>query len=190
MARTDTRQKMLATTVELLCERGAAGVTVDAVLARSEAPRGSVYYHFPGGRNEMLSESLVLAGDTISDLIEEATTDGWLAAVDRFGRYCSELLVNSDYSAGCPVTSVAIGGSPGDQHLQPTVAEIFQRWHHALVAAISADGMEQRADRLATTAIAALEGAVILCRAQRSTDPLDEVIAELKAAFDPDPPSI
>jgi AcrR family transcriptional regulator len=180
--RTDTRQKMLVSSVELLRERGAAGVTVDAVLSRSQSPRGSVYHHFPGGRGEILSEALQLAGDTISDIVERATGQGSLAALRRFGRFWSKILLESDFNAGCPVVSVAVGASPDDQHLQPAVREIFDRWHQALVAAIIADGVDpQRADRLATMAVAAIEGAIILCRLQRSTTPLDDVITEFEA---------
>lgn len=178
--RTDTRQKMLVSSVELLRERGAGGVTVDAVLSRSRSPRGSVYHHFPGGRSEIISEALALAGDTIGTIIEQATTMGSLGALRRFGRFWNKLLRESDFNAGCPVVSVAVGGSPDDQHLRPAVAEIFQRWHQALVEAIISDGVDaQRAHRLATMAVAAIEGAIILCRLQRSTTPLDDVITEL-----------
>jgi TetR/AcrR family transcriptional regulator, lmrAB and yxaGH operons repressor len=181
-ARSDTRQKMLLSSVELLRERGASGVTVDAVLSRSQAPRGSVYHHFPGGRGEIMSEALRLAGDTVSGIIEQATALGSLGALRRFGKFWNKLLLDSDFNAGCPVVSVAVGGSPDDQHLQPAVAEIFQRWHQALAGAIIADGVDtQRARRLATTAVAAIEGAMILCRVQRSTAPLDDVIAELES---------
>jgi TetR/AcrR family transcriptional regulator, lmrAB and yxaGH operons repressor len=178
-ARTDTRQKMLVSSVELLRERGAGGVTVDAVLSRSQSPRGSVYHHFPGGRSEIMSEALALAGDSISAIIERASALGSLAALRRFGRFWNKVLLDSDFNAGCPVVSVAVGGSLDDQHLQPAVAEIFQCWHQALAEAIIADGVDsQRAHRLATMAVAAIEGAIILCRVQRSTTPLDDVIAE------------
>ena len=56
-------QKMLVSAAEVMRERGAAGVTIDAVLARSGAPRGSVYYHFPDGRNQILTEALRYSGD-------------------------------------------------------------------------------------------------------------------------------
>jgi AcrR family transcriptional regulator len=178
-ARSDTRQKMLVSSVELLRERGAGAVTVDAVLSRSQAPRGSVYHHFPGGRGEMMSEALLLAGDGINSIIERATALGSSEALRRFGKFWNKLLLDSDFSAGCPVVSVAVGGSRDDQHLQPTVAAIFQRWQHALADAIIADGVNpQRARRLATMAVAAIEGAIILCRVYRSTTPLDDVIAE------------
>jgi AcrR family transcriptional regulator len=179
-ARSATRQKMLLSSVELLRERAAGGVTVDAVLSRSQSPRGSVYHHFPGGRGEIISEALQLAGDTISGIIEQATDLGSLGALRRFGKLWHKLLLDSDFNAGCPVVSVAVGGSADDQHLQPAVAAIFQRWHQALADAIIADGVDaQRARRLATMAVAAIEGAIILCRAERSTAPLNDVIAEL-----------
>lgn len=173
---------MLVSSVELLRERGAGGVTVDAVLSRSQSPRGSVYHHFPGGRGEILAEALQLAGDTISGIVERAATAGSLAALRRIKTFWAKILHESDFNAGCPVVSVAVGGSADEQHLQPTVAQIFRRWHQALTTAIIADGVDAlRAERLATMALAAIEGAVILCRIQRSTTPLDDVVTEFEA---------
>ncbi|WP_439951860.1 TetR/AcrR family transcriptional regulator, partial [Mycobacterium avium] len=71
-----TRTKMLASAAEVMRERGAAGVTIDAVLARSGAPRGSVYYHFPDGRNQILAEALRYSGDSITALIDQAAGRG------------------------------------------------------------------------------------------------------------------
>ena len=61
--RGDTRTKMLISAAEVMRERGAAGVTIDEVLTRSGAPRGSVYHHFPDGRGQILAEALRYAGD-------------------------------------------------------------------------------------------------------------------------------
>ena len=103
------------------------------------------------------------------------------AALRRFGEFWNKILLESNFDAGCPVVSVAVGGSTDDQHLQPAVAQIFQRWHQTLAEAIVADGVDApRADRLATMAVAAIEGAIILCRVQRSTAPLNDVIAEFE----------
>lgn len=183
-ARTNTRQRMLHSAVELLRERGAAGVTIDAVLARSDAPRGSVYHHFPGGRAQIMTESLTLAGDTIGAIIEQNAAQNSVVTLRQFGQFWNTLLAQSDFAAGCPVVSVAVGSSPDDEHLQPSVAAIIQRWHTGLVTAIETDGVEpERARRLATMAIAAVEGAVILCRVNRSTAALDDVIDELEVVF-------
>jgi TetR/AcrR family transcriptional regulator, lmrAB and yxaGH operons repressor len=68
--RCDTRKKMLVAAAEVMRERGAAGVTIDEVLARSGAPRGSVYHHFPDGRNHILAEALQHSGDSITAMID------------------------------------------------------------------------------------------------------------------------
>ena len=73
---------MLDSAVLLLRERGAAGVTVDAVLAHSGAPRGSVYHHFPGGRNELILGALRQAGDYIAVIVDES-----VAAAMSSGRW-------------------------------------------------------------------------------------------------------
>lgn len=183
-ARSGTRDKMLVAAVELMRERGAASVTVDAVLARSHTPRGSVYHHFPGGRAELVREALIRAGDTIGIMIEDAAARGSLGALHFFGEFWAAVLRASDFTAGCPVVSVAIDGSPDDDELRPVVAAIFERWHTGLVATMTAENMARaQAERFATLALAAIEGAVVLCRVQRSTAALDDVIAELEQVF-------
>ena len=178
----NTRQRMLTSAVELLRERGAAGVTIDAILSRSNAPRGSVYYHFPGGRNQIMSESLGMAGDLITSIINDSAEKGPLATLHTFGRFWTHVLRDSDYAAGCPIVAAAVGGSPEDQHLAPQVASIFTDWHEALRRALENDGVAPaRAARLARTSVAAIEGAVILARSARSTEPVDDVITELEA---------
>ena len=85
---------MLISAAEVLRERGAAGVTIDEVLARSGAPRGSVYYHFPDGRSQILTEALQYAGDAITEVIDDAAARGrharWSASSSQFWeRTCS-----------------------------------------------------------------------------------------------------
>ncbi|SED18946.1 Uncharacterized HTH-type transcriptional regulator yxaF (plasmid) [Tsukamurella tyrosinosolvens] len=179
--RRDTRRRMLLSAVDLMRERGAAGVTIDAVLERSGAPRGSVYYHFPGGRAELVADALDLAGDSITALIEGASGDGAIQALHRFSAFWASVLRDSDFAAGCPVVSVAVGGSSEEDHLRPAVAETMGRWRDVLTAAMAVDGIESRAAAsLATMAIASIEGAIILCRVQRSVEPLDDVIGYLE----------
>ncbi|MBS9534763.1 TetR/AcrR family transcriptional regulator [Mycobacterium sp. M1] len=184
--RSGTKTKMLGGAIELLRERGAAGVTVDAVLSRTKSPRGSVYHHFPGGRDQIMTESLALAGDVIGAVVEGVTAEGSVAALHRLREFWATTLRDSDFRAGCPVVSVAVGGSTADEHLLPAVAEIFARWHRVIAHQLVIEGVPRhRADRLATLAVAAIEGVLILCRAQRSTAPLDDVIAEFEVLFGP-----
>ncbi|ORB12551.1 TetR/AcrR family transcriptional regulator [Mycobacterium noviomagense] len=172
---------MLVTAAEVMRERGAAGVTIDEVLTRSGAPRGSVYYHFPNGRNQILTEALRYSGEAITATIDAAADRGAMALVRHFVEYWEQLLADSNFTAGCPVVAAAIGSADDEPRLTTEAGRIFDRWRAALSRAFAADGFDQAdADSLAVTWIAALEGAVVLCRSTRSAEPLREVADQLE----------
>jgi TetR/AcrR family transcriptional regulator, lmrAB and yxaGH operons repressor len=179
--RGDTRTKMLISAAEVMRERGAAGVTIDEVLARSGAPRGSVYYHFPEGRNQILAEALHYAGEAITADIDEAAGRGAKVLLGQFVEFWDRVLAESDFNAGCPVVAAAIGSADDDVPLAEEAARIFAHWRTALTWAFVADGFpESDAESLAVMSIAAMEGAVVLCRSSRSSDPLHKVYDQLE----------
>jgi TetR/AcrR family transcriptional repressor of lmrAB and yxaGH operons len=172
---------MLISAAELLRERGAAGVTIDAVLARSGAPRGSVYHHFPEGRNQILTEALQFAGEAIAEVIDEAAAKGGMYLVRQFVVFWEELLLESDFAAGCPVVAAAIGSADDEPQLTTVAGNIFSHWRDALTRAFVADGFDDAdAASLAIMCIASMEGAVVLCRSTRSVDPLRDVAAQVE----------
>mgnify|MGYP003504992858 CR=1 FL=1 len=171
---------MLVSAAALLREHGAAGVTIDAVLARSGCPRGSVYHHFPEGRSQILREALQFAGDEITATIEQFPGDG-TALLRQFTGLWRDALTASDYTAGSPVLAAAVGSGPDEQQLTSVAADIFRRWREAAMRAFVREGFSPAdAAALAHTTIAALEGAVALCRSMRSPQPLDDVAAQLE----------
>jgi AcrR family transcriptional regulator len=179
--RGDTRTNMLISAADVMRERGAAGVTIDEVLTRSGAPRGSVYYHFPEGRHQILTEALRYAGDAITAEIDNAADRGAMALLRQFVEFWERMLADSDFNAGCPVVAAAIGCASDELRLTAEAGQIFARWRTALTRAFVADGFgEPDADSLAVMSIAALEGAVVLCRSTRSTDPLRKVDDQLE----------
>lgn len=176
-----TRERMLYAAAEVLREKGAAGVTIDEVLVRSDAPRGSVYHHFPDGRSQLLAEALQYAGDSITDLIDAAGSDGCMSMMRQFVAFWERTLTGSDYAAGCPVVAAAIGSTDADPALTLIAGGIFDRWRVALTRSFTADGFDDAdAGSLAVTCIAALEGAVILCRATRTSEPLGRVAQQVE----------
>ena len=179
--RGSTRRNMLVSAAELMRERGAAGVTIDGVLTRSKAPRGSVYYHFPGGRNQILAEALRYAGDVITVRIDNAIGDGAHHLMDKFVDFWEQVLVDSDFTAGCPVVAAATASTDDELQLTAVAGEIFSRWRAAMSRAFEHDGFDAAgAQSLATMCIASLEGAVVLCRATRSSAPLREVASNVE----------
>lgn len=180
-ARGYTRTAMLVSAAELLRAHGAAAVTIDAVLARSGAPRGSVYHHFPGGRGQILREGLQYAGDEIAAAIDAAAGESGTAVLRRFVDMWRQALTASDYAAGCPVLAAAIGSGDDEQQLATLASDIFNRWRTASTQAYIREGFEPAdASALADTTIAALEGAVVLCRSARSLQPLEDVAAQIE----------
>ncbi|MEA2167008.1 MAG: hypothetical protein QOF76_308 [Solirubrobacteraceae bacterium] len=164
-----TRDRMILSTALLVRERGARATSIDDVLAHSGAPRGSVYHHFPGGRDELLREATRFAADYVA---RRLSGDGDpLAKLDAFVEgYRADLIAN-DFRPGCPIVAVAIEDGAG---LQELAAEAFTRWEDLLTAAFGSR-------ELAVTTIAALEGALVMSRAAKSVEPLDTVHRHLRA---------
>jgi len=178
--RSDTRKKMLVSAAEVMRERGAAGVTIDEVLARSGAPRGSVYYHFPNGRTQILAEALRYSGESITAMIDDAAGWGGRALLREFVDFWQRLLTEGDFAAGCPVVAAAVG-CDDDPKLSAEAGAILGRWCTALTQAFVNDGFDDDdAASLAVMSVSALEGAIVLSRATRSTNPLHQVGDQLE----------
>jgi TetR/AcrR family transcriptional regulator, lmrAB and yxaGH operons repressor len=176
-----TRTKMLASAAEVMRERGASGVTIDAVLARSGAPRGSVYYHFPDGRTQILTEALRYSGDAITATIDGAAIHGSRQMLREFIELWEGLLTDGDFHAGCPVVAAAISSDESDFQLTSEAGVILGRWCSALTRAFVNDGFDaEDAASLAVTSIAALEGAILLSRSTRCVRPLSQVGEQLE----------
>jgi TetR/AcrR family transcriptional regulator, lmrAB and yxaGH operons repressor len=176
-----TRHKMLVSAAEVMRERGAAGVTIDEVLTRSGAPRGSVYHHFPEGRNQILTEALRYAGDSITATIDDAADRGAMALLREYAEFWERLLADCDFTAGCPVVAAAIGSADDELALSTEAGVILGRWCTALTRAFATDGFDEAdAASLAVMSIAALEGAIVLCRSTRSSLPLHQVGEQLE----------
>lgn len=176
-----TREKMLATAAQVMRERGAAGVTIDAVLARSGAPRGSVYYHFPDGRNQILAEALRYSGDSITAVIDAAAERGARVLLGEIVDFWERLLHEGGFNAGCPVVAAAIGSDDAEPKLSAEAGAILDSWCTSLTRAFINDGFgDVDAASLAVMAIAAVEGAIVLSRSKRSAAPLRQVGEQLE----------
>jgi AcrR family transcriptional regulator len=177
----DSKQQMVRSAAVLFREQGYSGTGFRDVIEHSGAPRGSIYHHFPGGKAELAAETVRYAGWVISSQIERRARDGDAMDVLRsFVGLWQKLLEESDFRAGCPVVAVAVEAHDDDALVTAT-GEVFAGWERALAASLRRSGAPQaRARRISTLAIAAIEGAVVMCRAQRTTKPLVDVGRELE----------
>ncbi|HUR76032.1 MAG TPA: TetR/AcrR family transcriptional regulator [Sporichthya sp.] len=180
--RGETRQRMLDAALDVMRERGAAGVTVDEVLTRSGAPRGSVYHHFPTGRAQLLQETLTYAGESFAGMLERAARNGPDALLTRLVAFWTRVLEDSDFRAGCPIVPTAGDAGPENAELARRAALILTGWRRTTAAAFEAEGRSASdAEALATTMLSSISGAVAMCRAMRSLDPLFQVAEQVRA---------
>jgi AcrR family transcriptional regulator len=172
---------MVLSAAALLREHGASATSIDRVLAHSGAPRGSVYHHFPGGRVQLIDEAVGLAGDFITALFETAArADDPVRGLDVFFDVWRDQLTRSGFRAGCPIVAVAVEANDDAPQLARAAAAAFTRWQAVLAAMLVRHGLpEARGARLAAFIIAAIEGAVIMCRAEQDIGPLEATAEEI-----------
>ncbi len=179
--RSDSRERMVLSAALLLREYGAAATSIDRVLAHSGAPRGSVYHHFPAGRAQLIDEAVAFAGDFVAGMIETAArADDPVVAIDAFFAMWRGQLADSDFRAGCPIVAVAVETNDEAPQLARSAAAVFARWTEALATMLVRHGLpETRGRRLASFIIAAVEGAVVMCRAEQNLGPLEDTAEEI-----------
>ena len=176
--REDVRSNMVDGAVILLATQGVEGTWFKEVLGVANAPRGSVYHHFPGGKSELLHAALDRASGRALEAMEATRGQSALEVLERFLALWRALLDYSQLRAGCAVVSVAVTGPEGD--ILEHVGAIFRTWTEQLAELFVAGGMaEDAAHTMATVTIAATEGAVVISRAQQTRAPFDEVASTL-----------
>ena len=178
---TDTREHMIETTASLVHRQGFYGTSLNEILLESGAPRGSLYYHFPGGKEELVLEAARQGVAMVTQLLKEALTGSPDPAdgVRAFVEAADHVLRDSGYVFGCPVAPIVLD-SPESSALAEVCQEALEEWQQVFVEGLGSAGIERgRAESLATMIVCGLEGGLILARARRDTAPLDAVAEEL-----------
>jgi TetR/AcrR family transcriptional regulator, lmrAB and yxaGH operons repressor len=169
---------MVASAAELLARRGLEGTSFSEVLDHSGAPRGSVYHHFPQGKEELVGEAIDLAGSNALAWVDKKRGSPPDEIVRWFVHIWRELLRRSRFEAGCAVLAVTV--ATDSPELLNRVADAFRSWRHLLAELFEIGGLSREdATRFSAMLIASTEGAVVLSRAEQSFEPLDIVEAQL-----------
>lgn len=178
----DVRERMVHSAAALFGERGFAGAGLRDVVAASGAPRGSIYHHFPGGKAQLAQEAVRHAADAAAGPVE--TSGDPIAALHAGLDAWRQELVATDFRAGSALAAVATAPQEATGTREAAAAG-YERWGDALSEALRESGVRRKkAARLTMLAVSAIEGAVVLCRARRDTEPLDAIGRELELAIE------
>lgn len=171
---------MAQSALRLIAERGIHGTSIADVLERSGAPRGSVYYHFPGGKDEVVLAAMEFMATEARAPLRALKSADVAGIITGFVNLWRGVLKNSDYAAGC--ASAGVATSADTDELRAAARNVFETWTSDLAALFEDAGMESgRASDLAWMVFASTEGAVIFARSERSMRPLDLVESQLHA---------
>jgi TetR/AcrR family transcriptional regulator, lmrAB and yxaGH operons repressor len=182
--KSDAKYRMIVTARRLFREHGYRGTALSDVITESTAPRGSLYFHFPGGKEELAGEvTLLHTGDHIAHINRAAAaTTSAAQLIEVVMSRSRDELVASGYREGCAVAPIVLETTPASEHLSDTTRRGFADIIATLAARLTEKSVPtSRATQLATQVWTSVEGALILSRVLRSPEPFDLAIALLAA---------
>lgn len=175
--RRPARSRMVHSAGVLVQERGVHGVGLREIVAHSGGPRGSLQRWFPGGKAQLVTEALDEAGAELSAAVDSKLIDArsMADAIDAVVAPWRHMLVDSEFTLGCPIAATVVDASGNDQ-LREKTRKLLAEWRDSVRDMLIRFGNDNAtaADH-ASVLLAAIEGAVIQARAQQTTDPLDTV---------------
>lgn len=172
------KTSMVDTAVRILAEEGYQATSFSAVLARSGAPRGSIYHHFPGGKDELIELALNTHAERTFAHLGQLRGSGPEDIVRAFTGAWRQGLIHTDFAVGCSLLAVTASAGPGQ--LRDRTGELFRDWRALLAELLEAGGVDQSAAAgFAAQLLAAVEGAVAISRAEHSIEVFDVVAVQL-----------
>jgi TetR/AcrR family transcriptional repressor of lmrAB and yxaGH operons len=171
----DSRGDMVRSAAALMGTRGVNATSFTEVLERSGAPRGSIYHHFPHGKEQLTEAAIDLVSDRLLAYVRSGPTDSPAHVLGHFIELWRRVVVASNGASGCAVAGTAVD-TVDNQALMDRVRDTFRSWIEELAQRLERSGLPRpRSLAIARTALAAMEGALILCRTEASVEPLNSV---------------
>lgn len=181
------RDKIIQATAELIRQRGYAATGINEIAERSNAPKGSLYHYFPGGKDDMTEHALRYAGALVRETIERLaqTSASPAEAMVAYGNLLAGWMAKSGYVDGCPIATTILELRGDQEALRISGRDAYRSWCEAISAMLAKRGVPAaRAGDLALIATMLLEGALILARAERNSGPIVAAFEEIGRMFE------
>lgn len=170
-----TKERFVDMTARLMSRRGYAAVGLNEIVAKSGAPKGSLYHHFPEGKEQLAAEAVAWsAGQFAATLEQEIARAGSMAeAIGNVVETVAGWMERSGFKDGSPITIVAVETGAFVEKLRLACSAGYEAWTDLLAQGLQSEGKgAQEAADLALWAVGSIEGAIILSRTQKSAEPL------------------
>jgi len=179
----ETKQRMLDKTAELLRTQGYHGTGLKQILEESHTPRGSLYFHFPGGKEQLAAQAVADSGARMQLLLRDiaASAGSPGEAIDAMFEEMGRQLQQSGWTEGCPIATLALEMCPYSEEIQEMCAETFRGWEFVLAELLERSGLDhEKAEDTATFMLSVFEGAMLLARTHESLQPLENARTMLR----------
>lgn len=174
MPEANTRTRILDATAELYRRQGMPATGLKQISAAAQAPFGSIYHHFPGGKEAISVEVIRREGVRYGEFVgaQLADIDPLDGMAELFAKAGADLAAQ-DYSEACSIETIALEVASTNERLRIEAAGVFESWLSGLTAWFGQLALtDEECRRLAFVTLTALEGAFVLCRTMRSVEPI------------------
>ncbi|WP_314173924.1 TetR/AcrR family transcriptional regulator [Streptomyces winkii] len=183
------RERMVFSAAQLIRREGVSSAGMRDVAVHAQAPRGSLQHYFPGGKEQLVNEAVDWAGRYAGDRVArfvaalpEPTPSGLFAEMVR---QWTDEYATTGFAGGCPVAAATVDCAESTASTREAASAAFTTWTESVARALAELGVpEERTGALATLMIGALEGAILIARAERDVRALATVSRELGPLLD------
>ncbi len=174
MAELGTRERILQATAELYRRQGMSATGLKQISGAAKAPFGSIYHHFPGGKEAISVEVIRSEGIRYGEFFGAQLADTNPATgIPQLFESAGRLLQSQDYSEACSIETIALEVASTNEVLRQESATVFENWLTGLARWFGQLDVDEATNRrLAVITLTALEGAFVLCRTLRSVEPI------------------
>ena len=170
-----SKEHILAAAARLFEKQGFHATGLNQIIRESNTPKGSLYYYFPQGKEQIGSETALWSAAQMAKRIGSGLSSAGdpAEAVRSLAIGIAEAVERSGFAAGGPLMMLAAESAVGDERLNLACREGYRQMQAVFEERFAGNSA------LAEFVLAALEGAILLSRVQHSGDPLRRAAEQL-----------
>lgn len=167
-----TRELIIESTAYLLQQRGYVGTGINDIIEHSGAPKGSLYYHFPGGKEQLTIEAVQWTNKNVTAFIRNNLTkyDDAIESIKQFILDSASRFDEDNYFQGVPITALVLETASVSENLRSACQEVFDNWSKEFANKLMSYGYEmEQARELGTTINIMIQGAFVMSLAKKDS---------------------